>query len=216
MRKLIWVVCFVLFGMSTPVLRADTTYTINQTFNVNGGTISGCNSYYLGSQCAAATASITGTITTDGNTGALTSADITGFDLSYDYGYVSAQLGSGNGPIVGVTGSALYATATDLFFTTGSGAGSLSFTEGNGHSISESLTASGPAALDFYLSNYAPATAVSGSMALTGSTMTIGTAVAPEPSTGVLFLIGLGFIMLLSLFLAQKRRVPRSFMCAKP
>ncbi|MGH9734357.1 MAG: PEP-CTERM sorting domain-containing protein [Candidatus Acidiferrales bacterium] len=147
-----------------------------------------------------------GTITTDGNTGALSSTDITGFDLTYEYGAYSSSMTPEYG-FGGVTGPALFASPTALFFTTGSGGGTLSFVAGNGYDVIESLSdpvcldlpcnISDPAALNFFLEAKGDVTGyVTGSIPFTAATMPIAT-VTPEPATAVLYFVGLGLIVLL-------------------
>lgn len=204
MRMSCWLVLCALVAVAAPVSKADTTYTVNQTFNVDGGTIQACPP---NRQCAAATGSITGTITTDGNTGTLSSSDIIGFNLEYAYGTDAASMLDGEyGGTAQVIGDGLYATATGLFFTTGSGAGTLDFDAGNGYDIIESLsnpvclslpcTISDPS-LNFFLEanpNTQPGY-VTGSDPFTAAMTPIAT-VTPEPATAVLYLLGLSLIVL--------------------
>lgn len=65
-----------------------------------------------------------GTITTDGNLGTLTTADILSFDLSLTVGFVSSSFTSGGNFVPDISGSDLTATATGLFYDFG---GPLSF-----------------------------------------------------------------------------------------
>ncbi|HTU32545.1 MAG TPA: hypothetical protein VMF66_01945 [Candidatus Acidoferrum sp.] len=186
-------------------MRADTTYTVSQTFNIDSQTINGCGP--AGSpQCTAATGTITGTITTDGNSGVLSSTDITGFNLTLGYGSDGSDIVDGeNGGTAEVIGNALYATSTGLFFTTGSGGGTITFVEGNGHDIFESLsnpiclsspcTISDPA-LSFFLEAGPGSGNVTGSDPLTTAIVPIAT-VTPEPATAVLYLLGFALIVLL-------------------
>lgn len=206
MRMSRWLILVAAIALSAAGLRADTTYTFNQTFNVDGGTIGNCNPS-LGPVCNAATGSVTGTITTDGKTGVLTSSDITGFNLTYGYGAESNGMTPDYG-FGGVTGTALYASPTTLFFTAGAdGGATLSFVAGNGHDLIESLSdpicldlpcsISDPPALNFFLQTNADLgiTIVTGSVPFTAAIMPIATA-TPEPSTAILCFLGLTLIFL--------------------
>lgn len=207
-RMSCWLTLVAAIALSAAGLRADTTYTFNQTFNVDGGTIGNCNPS-LGSVCNAATGYITGTVTTDGKTGVLSSSDITGFNLTYGYGTESNDLTPDYG-FGSVIGTALYASPTTLFFTTGSGGGTLSFVAGNGHDLVESLSdpiclgspcsISDPPGLDFFLQANADLgiTMVTGSSPFTTAIVPIAS--TPEPGTAVLCFLGLALI-----FLCRKR-----------
>lgn len=189
MRKFAFVTVM-LWLVSTPVLRADTTYTVNQTFSVVGDTVVACNPSPNPLACAASTGTITGTITTDGNTGILSSADITGDSLVYGFGNFSAEITNSQGENVGV--SDLVASGTDLFFIGGDG--SFITGKGNGFGIVESV--SGPA-LNFLLSigDTPSVLSVTGSTPVTSGIAMFAT-VAPEPSTAILYFLGLALIIL--------------------
>ncbi|HEX5423981.1 MAG TPA: PEP-CTERM sorting domain-containing protein [Candidatus Acidoferrales bacterium] len=191
MRKIAWIIALVLAAVLTPVSRADTTYTVNQTFNVDGQAVRGaCNPQLVPHDCTATTGTITGTITTDGNTGFLSSADITGDSLVYGFGAFSAEITSGPGLDGGV--SDLYASATDLFLVGNDG----SFTtgKGNGFQITESVSGS---ALNFDLSigDIGMIPSVTGSTFAPSGIANFAT-VTPEPSTAVLCFLGLALIFL--------------------
>lgn len=211
MRAFLCAGAFVFLAGSAPIAGADTTYTVSQTFPVDGGVVQGCGP---SGQCqdVATTGSITGTITTDGNTGVLSSTDIIGFDLTDKYGEFADQFTKDDNVPVGldganaqVVGSDLYATSNSLLFTTGSGGGSLIFLAADGHQLSESLsnpicfsspcTISDPAALNFYLA-VDPDQFVTGSIPFTAAVTPIATA-TPEPSMAILLFLGLALITLL-------------------
>jgi hypothetical protein len=207
MRKLLWIIAVVFVVGSVPVLRADTTYIVNQTFPVDGQTVQVCSP--PGSAlCTATTGTIAGFITTDGNVGALSVSDITGFDLANDYGaWVGTDIVDGvDGGQVAFGGGLLYASSIGLFFTTASGGGTLSFAKGNGHDIFETVctpvfptplcdNVSNPPALSFF-SEAAGESYVTGSIPLATAVLPFAT-VAPEPSTAMLCFLGLAFIALL-------------------
>src|SRR5579863_6802445 len=63
---------------------------------------------------------VSGTVTTDGRFGALSSADITSWDLEFSIGSFEASLQSNAGlpyrPLLTLSGSGLTGTPTDLYF----------------------------------------------------------------------------------------------------
>lgn len=197
MRKALWVIAVALAAALSPVLQADTTYTVNQTFNVDGGTIGGdCNP--LRFDCSASTAYITGTITTDGSTGLLSSSDIIGVSLADDAGSYSGGVNVGvNGYPSGTNFSGLYAYDSGLFFV-GAQGGSFLGVIGNGFFVNESVSPGSPV-LDF-LVGMGDGVGVTGSTTLSNGLVTIAT-VTSEPGTAVLCFLGLAFIVVL-----RKRR----------
>lgn len=220
MRNFLCILALFLVAVSAPVASADTTYTLNQTFNLDGGTMSGCAPD--NALCTVATATVSGTITTDGNTGILSSTDITGFDLADEFGSFGDEIPSGSASGMWFTGSGLFATSTGLFLTTDSGGGSVTFVEQDGHSIVESTmpicstspcTAGSDPALYFLLHpEPSPGDAI-GSIAFSGDTIEIAAA-TPEPSTAILCFIGLVLMIFLrrrARFVASPRDSARRF-----
>jgi hypothetical protein len=123
------------------------------------------------------TSVLTGTITTDGNLGAITAADITGFDLSTTLG-ASAEFTPANST---VTGNGLTATLTQLSF---------SFAAGNDFKISQ------PGAL-FELTPTHAELDVGGSGTGSRAASTIVASAVPEPSTWAMMIlgfVGIGFM----------------------
>lgn len=87
---------FASFLFCSPAFAASITYTVNENFP---------------------TLSAQGTITTDGNLGTLTTADILNYDLTVSSGLISASfIQGGSFPPAQVFGSDLTATADGLFY----------------------------------------------------------------------------------------------------
>jgi hypothetical protein len=112
---------------------------------------------------------LTGTITTDGNTGAITAADIKSFDLSTNVLGTPAEFTSPNST---ATGSGLTATATQLSFN---------FTAGDTFEITE-------AGASFALTDHAELLA--GNVGTGGRDSMILASAVPEPSTWAMMILG--------------------------
>jgi hypothetical protein len=187
MRKTMWVVALAIAATFAPaVLRAGTiTYTVNET--VGGG-------------------SVIGTITTDGNTGTLLTADIIDWNLTVNDGVSSFNL---LGPLSGsnsteeIVNSALTASATQLSYNFSAGTLDWLLIE------NPSVGGDGPAVCwtndlpDCYgagtgggvlVTAEFPATTFA-TTTLTGTQVIASTATTPEPGSLTLLAVGLLVLM---------------------
>lgn len=150
------------FLLCPPAFASSITYTVNENFP------------FLSAQ---------GTITTDGNIGTLTSADILGYDLTVSNGLVSASFAQGGSFLPAqITGTNLTATSSFLFFNFSDGAGSFGLGAPNDTFLcfDDSAGCEGAAAIDGIQ------IAISGLFSntpLTGTQQIASASPVPEPSS---------------------------------
>jgi len=180
MRKFLWIISFVFAVLIAPkALRADgIVYSVNQT-----------EGWFT----------VTGTITTDGTIGVLSSNDITSWDLTLN-GLATIALDTNNSTLL-LAGNSLSATAGQLTFDFTAGGSSNSYLGFHDPAyVSWWDVVSQPPYLGYQgitevyglgIENYSY---ISGSQVIAGN----GTPVAtPEPGTNSLMLIGAGLLGLL-------------------
>ena len=164
---------FLLFTLllATGVCRANpTTYNVDQAIGAG---------------------SVKGTIQTNGATGALDSADITGWNLELNGVGASFNLTTANSVVL-VVGSDVTATATDLFFNFGGTSGYLLFQDGLFSGTQYYCDSAGPTAC-FAGASVVPQSIFDTSaqnVAVAGNQI-IGTAAIPEPASIALLGAGL-------------------------
>jgi hypothetical protein len=184
MRKAMWIIALVFVAVAIPtVLRAsDITYTVISPLIEIG--------------------SISGTITTDGNLGNITFADIVQWDLDITGTVVggpnpSEILQNSNSNVSG-SGMNLSATTTSLYFNYSVGDnGFLKFLDPTTDNFYQMVTGApvvGPTGFDEL--RVAPG-ASQFDVKLTGNQVVASAAVTPEPGTGILlqFAIGLALVI---------------------
>jgi hypothetical protein len=177
MRKFVWILSFLFAALLIPtVVKADgIQYTVNQTEGAF---------------------TVTGTITTDGAIGTLTSADIVAWNLTLD----SISLNTGNSTML-LVGDALTASASQLTFDFTAGGSSNSYLNFHDPSyVSWWDTVSQPPYLGYQGiaeltglggENYSY---ISGSQVIADSGTPVNT---PEPGTSSLILVGAGLLGLM-------------------
>jgi hypothetical protein len=187
MRKSLWIIALLFAAIGAPtVLRAQTTYTVDETFGFGG--------------------SVMGTITTDGNTGTLGVGDILSWNLTLNDGAgVLQDTSSDPAPYSSVEGSDLTATATGLFFDFTGGAGALD--------LADQTTDGQVCFLDAYNCDNISTTngidvdqlgiSFESNGGLSGTQEIATLTPSPEPSTAILWLTGIGLMILMRKRIAQ-------------
>jgi hypothetical protein len=175
MRKSLWTISVLLLFAATPTfLRADITYTVNQTVGAGG---------------------VTGTITTDGTIGTLGATDIIGWNLLLNSGSSTITLTgppSANSNVSNFGAELLTASATQLFYNFGGSVGAFFFV-GPGNASTWCLGTGNPcvspAGEGVRIDPVLVFSQNTGDPAIATVTST------PEPGTSLLMLIGVGLVL---------------------
>jgi len=178
MRKTLWIVALAMTAVLAPAaLRANTIYNVDLTVGTGG--------------------SVTGTIVTDGNTGALTASDIVSWNLMVTVSpNANDMVGPGGPNNVTSLGTGFSATATQLLFNYSASSSYLYFDDSSVAQFclytSSECNASPVDGIYIAATNTTTFAGLSSEVAETGDFVFATVGQTPEPGTLTLILIGFG------------------------